>query len=334
VTWPTIFANLAGGNQPLALFDAMFNQVAQMVAIPTTASGANTITLTPIGSAPALANYQNFSSMRFVAVANSTAAITAQYQALGFVNVYLSDGLTQAGAGNIIGGQEYVLVFAQFLNGGAGGMFLESAAETAGSTIFVPNVQVFTTSGMSGTYTTPTAGGRLPLYLRIRMVGGGGGGGAGNTNNGSNGGDTSFASWTAIHGSGGAFTPGFGGVGGSGGVNGAGNLITRVGGTDGSATVGSQNSSGLGGGSFFGGAGVNSAVSTGFSGAQINSGSGGSGAPGAGAGGAGEFVEFIIPSPVASYAFTVGAFGAGGAAGGTQGGNGGAARIEVEAYWQ
>ena len=131
MTWPTIFANLAAGNQPLSLFDAMFNQVAQMVAIPSNAAGTNAITLTPIGSAPALANYQNFSSFRFVAAATSTGPVTAQYQALGFLNVYLSDGVTQASTGNVVIGQEYVLVFAQFLNGGAGGFFLEAAAVPA-----------------------------------------------------------------------------------------------------------------------------------------------------------------------------------------------------------
>ena len=131
MTWPTIFANLAAGNQPLSLFDAMFNQVAQMVAIPSSPAGTNAITLTPIGSAPALANYQNFSSFRFVAGATSVGPVTAQYQALGFLNVYLSDGVTQASTGNVVIGQEYVLVFAQFLNGGAGGFFLEAAAVAA-----------------------------------------------------------------------------------------------------------------------------------------------------------------------------------------------------------
>jgi hypothetical protein len=62
-----------------------------------------------------------------------------------------------------------------------------------------PQVSVFT-SGSSQTYTTPVGA----LYLRVRMVGGGGGGGGALiTNAGSNGGDTSFGSWTALHGTGG-----------------------------------------------------------------------------------------------------------------------------------
>src|SRR5262249_11448106 len=61
-----------------------------------------------------------------------------------------------------------------------------------------PTVQKFTSG--SGTY-TPSTG---VVRVRVRMCGGGGGGGAQSSNNGSNGGDTSFGSWTAIHGNGGA----------------------------------------------------------------------------------------------------------------------------------
>src|SRR6266508_3902612 len=58
-----------------------------------------------------------------------------------------------------------------------------------------PTVQKFTT-GTALTY-TPTTG---TVRIRVRMCGAGGGGGAVTTNAGANGGDTSFGSWTAIHG--------------------------------------------------------------------------------------------------------------------------------------
>jgi hypothetical protein len=341
MTWPTIFFSLAGGNQSLALFDAMFNQVAQMVAIPCTAAGTNAITLTPIGNAPALTSYQNFSSFRFVAVATSTTPVTAQYQSLASLPVYLADGLTQASTGAVVIGQEYLLVFAQFLNGGVGGFFLERAGGTAG-VFFVPNVQVFL-SGTAATYTTPTAAGNLPLYLRVRMSGGGGGGGAASANPGGNGGDTSFAGWTALHGVGGINSGGAGGIGGTGGVNGAGTQITRIAGGNGAS--GSQPSAGNtaggdGGNGFFGGGAGGPSPSTAGVAAAPNSGGGGSGGVqggtgnGGGGGGAGEFVEFIITTPAGSYTYTVGPGGAGGAAGAFAGGAGAAGRIEVEAYWQ
>src|SRR5215472_15877914 len=131
MSWPTTFANLAAGNQPLSLFDVMFNQVAQMVAIPCQAVGTNAITLSPLGTAPTIGNYQNFSSFRFSAANSSTGAVTAQFGSLGFLPVYLADGKTQAGTGTIFATQEYVLVFIQALNSGGGGFILEQAAVPA-----------------------------------------------------------------------------------------------------------------------------------------------------------------------------------------------------------
>jgi hypothetical protein len=200
-----------------------------------------------------------------------------------------------------------------------------------------PNLQILT-SGSALTYTTPTSNGNLPLYLRVRMVGGGAGGGATNTNNGTDGGDTSFGSWTAIHGVKG-LTGSSGGAGGSGGVNGTGTQVRRINGSNGLGMIvgsGTQNNATLGGISAFGGPGANTNTGNGSSGASAspNSGSGGAGAGSAGGGGAGEYVEFIVTSPAASYVYTVGAQGNGGAAGGNAGGNGAAGRIEVEAHWQ
>jgi hypothetical protein len=201
-----------------------------------------------------------------------------------------------------------------------------------------PTVQKFT-SGSSLTY-TPSTG---VVRIRVRMVGGGGGGGAANTNNGSGGGDTSFGSWTAIHGSGGV-QQGTGGAGGTGGVNGTGTLITRIDGQNGgsglsAAAAGVNPVPGLGGSTPFGGGGV--ATGTGNSNggsAKANTGSGGSGAiPGAnstsaGGGGAGEYVEFWVNSPGATT-YTIGVGGNGGSAGGQAGGNGAAGVIVIEEFY-
>src|SRR6266567_6959953 len=94
-----------------------------------------------------------------------------------------------------------------------------------------PTVQRFTSG--SGTY-TPTSG---TVRFRVRMFGGGGGGSAATTNSGSNGTDTSFGTWTAIHGNGGATNNGAGGTGGTGGATGTGTLIARFnGGTGGTGS--------------------------------------------------------------------------------------------------
>jgi len=349
MAWPTIFANLAAGNQNLSLFDTMFTQVAQMVAVPCTVTGVNALTLTPIGNAPAFTSYQNFTAARFIAGANSTGNMSATFGGLATLNVYLGDGATRASTGNVLAGGEYVLVFAQSLNAGAGGFYLEQATVPVSVAGFAPQVQVFTAQGAS-TYTTPTQGGNLPLYLRVRMAASGGGGGAAGTNNGGNGGNTTFAAgtWITVGGSGGINGGGtqFGGAGGSGGANGTGTVVRRLAGGAGAggANAGSATTpgtpSGYGGSNFFGGgapsvaqvggqAGVNATANTG------GGGSGGvSGGSGGGGGGAGEYVEFIITSPAASYTNNIGAAGSGGAAGIQAGGNGALGRIEVEAFWQ
>jgi len=347
--WPTTFAKLAAGNQLLALFDAMFAQIAQMVAVPCTAAGTNAITLTPIGNAPAFTSYQNFTAARFVATANNTAATTAQFGALGFLNVYLGDLATQVVSGGIVLGQEYVLIFVQSLNAGVGGFVLEQASiPTAPG--FVPVPSNLTTGT---TYTTPTAaGGIRPLYLHIRMVGGGAGGG---TNFGANppggtGGTTTFAggTWTAVGGSGGGPSPGGtsagpGGAGGSGGLNGSGILVKRLTGEAGAAGKAFSGAGppgfpgGFGGSTPFGGRGRGGPGTGGA--AKANTGSGGAGGAdtgvlSGGGGGASEYVEFIIPTPAASYTYAIGAGGAGSTGGGANGGAGAAGRIVIVAHWQ
>jgi hypothetical protein len=198
-----------------------------------------------------------------------------------------------------------------------------------------PTVQRFT-SGTSQTYTPATGVARI----RVRMVGGGGGGGARATNNGANGTDTSFGSWTAIHGVGGVANGGTGGTGGTGGANGTGTLIFRVDGMAGmtwgaGSTIRISGSSG--GSSVFGGAGSGASSTSAGNNAAANSGSGGQGGGGSSSssgagGGAGEYVEFWVSNP-GPTTYTVGAKGTGGAAGGAAGGDGAAGVIIIEEFY-
>jgi hypothetical protein len=210
----------------------------------------------------------------------------------------------------------------------------------------------FLTSG-SGTYTTPAGA----TYLEIKkMVGGGSGGGgsgSGSPGVGTAGGATTFGAFTA---SGGPATPtntsttfptpatasgpGAYEVAGALGAppnvmnlnsaNGVGQVAygapsqIGAGGTpstinDAAATISAGNASGFGAG---GGAG-----GIGSTGATYNSGWGGN---------AGAYLEAIIPTPAATYAYSIGAAGAGGAAGtnGAAGGAGSAGLIAVVAYFQ
>lgn len=191
---------------------------------------------------------------------------------------------------------------------------------------------------------------RAPLYLRVRAVGGGAGGAGGGTTgggNGADGNDTTFGTSLIVAGK------GFGGVsaGNIGGSGGSGSLGT---GPSGIAIDGGYGSAGLSGTIGAGGSGGNSAFGGGATGGTVgdasgraaaaNTGGGGGGGtinsavtsqPGSG-GGAGSYVDAVITSPLATYAYAVGAggsFGAGGTSG-ANGGAGGSGFIEVTEHYQ
>lgn len=188
---------------------------------------------------------------------------------------------------------------------------------------------------------------KSPLHLRVRMVGGGGGGAGSGTSGvgaGGNGGNTTFgASLTASGGvgcsqyasaAGGVASVGVGsGFGVRGGASAAGifNVTNAPGGAGGSSALGGAGAAGTPG-AVGGGAG---AANSGGGG-----GGGGTGATGGsnsgGGGGAGGFIDVVIPSPSASYTYSVGAGGTAGTAGanGAVGGDGGSGLIIVEEYYQ
>ena len=227
------------------------------------------------------------------------------------------------------------------------------AREGAGPLNKVPTIQTLTAA--SGTYITPSN--PTPAYLKIRMVGGGGGGAGSYANtpggpqatDGADGGTTIFGSPAILSADGGGkgIVASFSGAGGTGTINSPA-YGTAFAGSAGEGceqeSVGSQyRKGGDGGNSVFGGGGRGAINSPGGAGVA-NSGSGGAGGgmpqttgytgPG---GGAGAYVEAIIPSPVAGYAYIVGAGGAGGnsATANSYGGASGAdGIIIVEEYYQ
>jgi hypothetical protein len=192
----------------------------------------------------------------------------------------------------------------------------------------IPTFQRFTSG--SGTYTRPLK----CAWIEVEIAGGGGGGANGSAAGATNGADTSFASWTAIHGNAGASS---GGAGGSGGAAGSGTLISRQPGAAGQANSGS--SGGTGGSSALSGAGAGAfaaGLPNGIS-AAANSGSGGGGANGAAGGGGGggaEVARFIMTAAQvgASASYSIGSGGAGGT-GANTGGNGAAGIVTVKEYY-
>jgi hypothetical protein len=232
-------------------------------------------------------------------------------------------------------------------NAGAGtsGQYLKSngASLLPSFASFTPPTITKLTSG-SGTYTTPAG----TLYLKVRQVGGGGGGAGsatiatGNHGSGGNGGNTTFGTslLTANGGAGGGGAgSGAGGLGGSTTINSPayGTGISGGAGTGGGNTVAAQVLfGGAGAVSFFGGASGRGDVAS-----ATNSGSGGAAGPAGassyigGSGGAGGFIDAIIPSPSATYDYSIGSAGTAGSAGtgGNAGATGGSGYIEVTEYY-
>ena len=197
---------------------------------------------------------------------------------------------------------------------------------TGHSSILTPTQTILTPG--SGTYTPPIG----IVYLRIRMCAGGGGGAGTNpaTTSGTNGGDTTFGSaFLSCNGglAGGAANSSINAPAGGGDIN-------IYGGCAGVSTS-SSNTSGVGGASPLG--------TPGCPGAGSGSPASGYGAGGSSAlynltnvtgGSGGAYLEKLITSPAASYAYTVGAAGTGGTGAAWPGGNGAPGIIIIDEFYE
>jgi hypothetical protein len=202
-----------------------------------------------------------------------------------------------------------------------------------GLTSIPHTVQVFTSS--SGTYTTPAN----CKAISVRMVGGGGGGaGTGSSATaGTAGGSTTFGTaFLTCTGGAGGFITGTNQAGGTA----TGGDINIAGATAPGAVGGVTNfTGGVGGSTPFGGAGAGGCANATGSTAATNSGAGGGGGGGGtstltgGGGAAGAYLEKLISSPSATYAYAIGAAGTNGTGGTSNGGGGGSGLIIVTEYY-
>lgn len=109
--------------------------------IPVSITGTNDLTLTLNPSGPQIGllggnttGYYDYDVFSGVAAATSTGAVTAHVvtasrpnaggRALGTLKVYINNGGTQAGAGDLTIGRHYTFTFVDSLDGGSGGFVL------------------------------------------------------------------------------------------------------------------------------------------------------------------------------------------------------------------
>lgn len=124
---PFVFAS-ESGNQNASQLDTCLNAVGRMGVTQCTASGTNTIALTPAANQPTIASLLNFPLFGFVAAAAPTGSVNVNVNSLGALPLYLADGVTQAGAGCFPAGAYVIVVYNAALNSAAGGFQLISAA--------------------------------------------------------------------------------------------------------------------------------------------------------------------------------------------------------------
>lgn len=121
--------------------DTNFAAVAALMVVPCTATGTNAISLSGNLNTPTISAYADFIQFSFVAAATSTGAVTVEFGSLGFLPLYLPDGVTQAGANSVIATAFYQIAYDDALNGGGGGFMLvsmmpiSSALDGIGSTV-------------------------------------------------------------------------------------------------------------------------------------------------------------------------------------------------------
>ena len=96
--------------------------------IPCNATGTNVITLTMLAASPVLKQYNDFDTFRAVAANTTTGLVTALVATpsgnLATINVYKSNGASQATAGDIAAGLLYDFTYVDGFNSGAGGFVL------------------------------------------------------------------------------------------------------------------------------------------------------------------------------------------------------------------
>lgn len=127
----TTFTGYADGLQPIpTALDAMFKDTGRLGVIPCTASGVDTIALTPLSAAyaPTIASgantYSNNILFSFKAAGASTGAVTVNVGGAGALKLYRQNGTSQIGSGELASGTMYLIAYDAALNSAAGGFYL------------------------------------------------------------------------------------------------------------------------------------------------------------------------------------------------------------------
>lgn len=139
---PVTFGPLTAAS--MAEIDQNFTAAGALLTIQCTATGTNSIVLTPRANAPAVNGYNlpNPLKFGFTAPASSSGSVTLEVGALGFLPVYTQNGV-QATSGTLISGNYYEITYTTgaIYNAGAGAWVL-SAYQPATGVVAVSGASV------------------------------------------------------------------------------------------------------------------------------------------------------------------------------------------------
>lgn len=131
---PVIFGPLTAAQ--MSELDQDFAAVGALVTIRTSATGTNSIVLTPAANQPAVGGYglPNPVKFSFTASATSTGAVQLEVATLGFLPVYTPNGV-QATTGTLVNGNYYEVTYTTgaIYNSGAGAWVLSSYQSGVGT---------------------------------------------------------------------------------------------------------------------------------------------------------------------------------------------------------
>lgn len=153
---PFVFAVLPTGNVAASDLDTNFNSVGLMGVTLCTASGTNTIALTPVANQPTVSAYTNGQLFSFTPQHNTSGNATANINGIGALNLYLQDGVTRVASGDLVTTGTYLIMYLSALNGAVGGFQLMSFSVNRVTNPNLPYLSVQLNNSQSITSATPT----------------------------------------------------------------------------------------------------------------------------------------------------------------------------------
>ena len=142
------FATFPAGNFPAADWDTNWTQTLALTNIYCTASGVNSIQLTPATTSPRPSAYQNGMKFTFLAAASNTGQVTLAFGSLASLQVYDQTGVAVSASGAVTSGTYYEAVYDSSLNSNAGGFRLQGGISFGAS---------YTMVTAAGSYTVQTS---------------------------------------------------------------------------------------------------------------------------------------------------------------------------------